>query len=148
MRLPLSAIVVVSVAIASQCQHTLAFTGAWTAGRSRSTLLSATNDDEAARHSVSKDYWDTRRSVLKKASLVAGSLATSFVVSEYAQAAVGTLPEFSDTNAVLRGLTVNVADQSQQDSMIGFLTDAFDFQVLRQRKVGSTTDTVCLSMLC
>jgi len=144
MRLALLVIVAVSVVITSQYRPTTAFSGTWGVGRSRSTLLSASNDEV---HHASTDHGDTRRSALKKASLVAGSFATSFIVSEGSQAAVGTLPEFSDTNAILQGVTVNVADQSQEDSMISFLTDAFDFQVLRQRKIGSTTDTVCLWML-
>jgi hypothetical protein len=91
---------------------------------------------------MQKDAGDTRRSVLKKASLVAGMLLVPLLPYQASQAAVGTLPEFSNANAILQGLTVTVADQSQQASMINFLTDAFDFKVLRQRKAGSITDTV------
>mmetsp|Transcript_43665 Transcript_43665/g.105884 ORF Transcript_43665/g.105884 Transcript_43665/m.105884 type:complete len:412 (+) Transcript_43665:236-1471(+) len=56
-------------------------------------------------------------------------------------AAVGTLPEYADTNAVIQGLTVNVADSSQQEQMIAFLTNGFDFQVLRKRIRGSVEET-------
>jgi hypothetical protein len=61
---------------------------------------------------------------------------------EAANAAVGTLPESANTNAIIQGITVNVADKSQQDSMISFLTDGFDFKVLRKRIKGSVEDTV------
>lgn len=146
MRLPLAAILAALVTTNSQYQLVSAFSGAWSVGRSRFTLLSSTNDDvSAGSHHVSEEsqnVGDSRRSVLKKASLVAGFLATSFVAVDESQAAVGTLPEFSDANVILQGVTINVADQSQQDSMISFLKDAFDFQILRQRKAGSTTDTV------
>lgn len=149
MRLFLSVVVAVSVATNSLSRPVLAFSGAWSNANacSRSTLLSATNDDVAsAPDEESKSLGDTRRSVLKKASLVAGSLGVSFMAAGESQAAVGTLPEFAETNAILQGVTIDVADQSQQESMISFLTDAFDFQVLRQRKVGSTTDTVRSSL--
>jgi hypothetical protein len=59
-----------------------------------------------------------------------------------AMATVGTLPELKEANAILQGITVSVADESQQDSMIKFLVDGFLFQVLRQRTVGTVTDTV------
>jgi hypothetical protein len=58
-------------------------------------------------------------------------------------AAVGTLPELQDTGVVLQGITVTVADQSQLQSMITFLRNAFDFEVLRQTTEGTVTNTVC-----
>ena len=73
-----------------------------------------------------------------------GYLSSSPTVLRPADAAVGTLPEFADTNAIIQGVTVNVADKSQQDAMINFLTGAFDFQVLRKRIQGSVEDTVRL----
>lgn len=139
MRVPLSVTVVIAGALlGSQCQPSSAFSGSWDWTRSE-TFLSATSDNL---DHVQKDAGSTRRSVLKKASLIAGTLLASLLPSQASQAAVGTLPEFSNANAILQGLTVNVADQSQQDSMINFLKDAFDFRVLRQRKAGSITDTV------
>jgi hypothetical protein len=59
-----------------------------------------------------------------------------------ASAAVGTLPEFQDTNAILQGLTINVVDQSQLKSMVEFLTQGFGFEVLRQRIRGPVEETV------
>jgi hypothetical protein len=85
-----------------------------------------------------------RRAAINKAGMTLGGLAVVSLLppSKPANAAVGSLPEFSDTNAILQGVTVKVADQSQQESMIKFLIDSFDFKVLRQRKSGSITDTV------
>jgi hypothetical protein len=57
-----------------------------------------------------------------------------------ADAAVGTLPEYADSKAVLQGITVNVADKSQQAEMIAFLESGFSMKKLYQRKVGSVTD--------
>lgn len=85
---------------------------------------------------------DTRRSVLSKtaaAMLVGSSGGLSFPGPGLA--AVGTLPEFADTNAVLQGITVNVADKGQQDLMIKFLENGFLFKVLRSKVSGSVTDT-------
>jgi hypothetical protein len=59
-----------------------------------------------------------------------------------ASAEVGTLPEFAGTNNVLRGLTVNVADAGQQESMVAFLENGFDMKVLRKRIRGSVEETV------
>ena len=61
--------------------------------------------------------------------------------------AIGTLPELQTTNAVLQGITVTVADQSQLESMITFLTNSFDFKVLRQTTEGTVTNTVRCWML-
>jgi hypothetical protein len=59
-----------------------------------------------------------------------------------ASAAVGTLPEFQETNAILQGLIINVVDQSQLKSMVEFLTQGFGFEVLRQRIRGPVEETV------
>lgn len=82
---------------------------------------------------------DTRRAfIATTSSVVTGSLLIG--TSTPANAAVGTLPEFSETNAILQGLTVNVADKSQLDAMVGFLSDGFGFQILRQRIRGNIED--------
>lgn len=60
---------------------------------------------------------------------------------QMANAAVGTLPEYADSNAVLQGITIDVADTEQQKDMISFLEDGFSFKKLRQSKRGSVTDT-------
>lgn len=82
---------------------------------------------------------NARRDFLNKLTLcVVGVMS----YGEISSAAVGTLPEFADTNAILQGLSVKVADKSQQDAMVTFLQDSFDFKVLRQRISGSVTETV------
>ena len=93
----------------------------------------------------------SRRTLLSK---VAGTLLSASAVipilsvnAQTVNAEVGTLPELSDTNVVLQGLTVNVADKSQQDGMISFLIDSFDFKVLRKRQSGDVTETVSSSFL-
>jgi hypothetical protein len=58
-----------------------------------------------------------------------------------ASAEIGTLPEFADTNAIVQGITVNVADESQKDTMIRFLENAFDFKTLRRRIRGTVDET-------
>ncbi len=89
---------------------------------------------------------NTRRSVLKHAlaTMLVGGIVGSPDVSN---AAVGSLPEFSDTNAILQGLTINVADPSQQKSMIDFLKNGFQFKILRRRQIGSVTDTVSACLI-
>ena len=69
-------------------------------------------------------------------------LSTTFSLPERSSAAVGTLPEFAETNAIVNGLTINVADASQQQAMIDFLIGAFSFEVQRQRIQGSVEETV------
>mmetsp|Transcript_5252 Transcript_5252/g.11098 ORF Transcript_5252/g.11098 Transcript_5252/m.11098 type:complete len:371 (-) Transcript_5252:1550-2662(-) len=72
----------------------------------------------------------SRRSVLAQ-GLALGAVLTG--MPSMSNAAVGSLPEFQDSNAIVQGLTIRVADKSQQEAMISFLSDGFDFQVLRQR---------------
>lgn len=64
-----------------------------------------------------------------------------------ANAAVGTLPEYADTNAVVQGITLNIADASQYQKMITFLQDSFDFIVLREREFDSVTEAVSVLFL-
>ena len=120
----------------------------WESSGKIDTDRNTDSDDQCSSGEVS------RRSVLTSSSMVVvGAASSLFVQPEQGQlfaasparsanAAVGTLPEFADTNAIIQGITVNVADKSQQDSMINFLTGAFDFQVLRKRISGSVEDTV------
>ena len=84
--------------------------------------------------------------MIKNTSILLSSISVlSFTTSSQsaAVAEVGTLPEFANTNAVLQGVTVNVADISQQEAMINFLINAFDFRVLRKRIRGTVEETVC-----
>ena len=60
---------------------------------------------------------------------------------EPSNAAVGSLPELADTNVVLQGITVQVADKSQFDASIAFFQDAFDFKILRQRIRGTIEES-------
>jgi catechol 2,3-dioxygenase-like lactoylglutathione lyase family enzyme len=95
------------------------------------TLVSTIEDD---------DTYKSRRSFLAH-SLMGSSLLATTIAPISIQASVGTLPEFADTNSVLHGITVRVADQSQQQSMIKFLEDGFDCEVLRKRIIGSVEET-------
>jgi len=84
----------------------------------------------------------SRRSVLSNALLATAAFnALSLSTPSTANAAVGTLPEFSASSAVLQGITIDVADLTQQDEMIAFLDSGFGMKKLNQRTVGSVTDT-------
>lgn len=81
----------------------------------------------------------SRRAFVKEFSAGA-AVVLSASHSQPSHAAVGTLPEFSDTNAVLQGVTILVADSSQQTAMVKFLEDGFECKVLRQRIQGSVEE--------
>ena len=90
-----------------------------------------------------------RRSILTKLAQSSLGVVTSNILLDStagriptAEAAVGTLPEFAETNAVLQGITLNVADFSQYEKMLNFLTDSFDFKILRQRELNGITEAV------
>jgi hypothetical protein len=117
-------------------------------GDDQSTTNSQDNINESSSmsssSSSSSSSFSTRRNVLQTA-VFSLSASTGIVISSsprMALAEVGTLPEFSDTNAVLQGLTVNVADESQQEAMINFLINGFDFKVLRKRIRNTVEETV------
>jgi hypothetical protein len=74
-------------------------------------------------------------------SAAGGPGPSSMVTPLPASAAVGTLPELANTNAFVQGITVQVADKSQQDAMIAFLVEGFDFQILRKRIRGGVEET-------
>jgi len=79
-----------------------------------------------------------RRKILALAVVIG---ASAIVNAQPSQAAVGTLPEYDDTNVVLQGVTVRVADKSQQEAMIKFMTDAFEAKILRKRIRGPVEET-------
>lgn len=85
----------------------------------------------------------SRRKMVKKTAALASVsfLPTALGLPELSNAEVGSLPEFADTNAIINGLTINVADASQQQAMIDFLIGAFSFEVRRQRIQGSVEET-------
>jgi len=98
-----------------------------------STTIKNTLDDNSE-DDANAEGSSTRRSLINSAA--AASLSLALGSSNYlpvANAAVGTLPEFGDSEAIIQGLTVNVADKSQFDAMVEFLVNGFDFQILRQR---------------
>jgi hypothetical protein len=112
--------------------------GIATASLSAST--SSERVDETA--TSSNASLDSRRQVLAKAAMLAASAAAgTTAATQPANAAVGSLYEFAGTNAILQGVTVNVADKSQENAMIAFLESSFDFKVLRKSQLGAVTQT-------
>lgn len=104
--------------------------------------LACTNDSMDHRVGLGETP-PNRRDIFRMATAASFGSLTAFQSSHQpAAAAVGTLPEFSDTNAIIQGITVNVADKAQQDSMIEFLVNGFDFKILRRRIKDSVEDTV------
>lgn len=100
---------------------------------------------DACRDSFQQDDWMLERRKFLTAITSTCAIGTGLGLHpQLTNAAVGTLPEFSDTNAIIQGITVNVADKSQQDAMINFLVNGFDFKVLRKRILDSVEDTVGL----
>jgi hypothetical protein len=102
-----------------------------------STMPPPIKGEESRRSAIS----NTAKSLLASIMTMNTAAALSISNIQNANAAVGTLPEYSDSNAVLQGITIDVADKSQQKDMIAFLQDGFKMQLLRQRQVGSVTDT-------
>lgn len=91
----------------------------------------------------------TLQAEVDRRSMLSYSLASSFFCFSSVSTslshplnanAVGTIPEFSDANSVLQGITVHVSDPSQKQAMIDFLKDGFGFKVLREQKKGSIED--------
>ena len=127
----------------SQCHHCQR--------RIATPSLFASSSDEESVDEITSTYsdassLDSRRQVLAKAvgavlTATTAAAATTASTVQPANAAVGSLYEFADTNAILQGITVNVADKSQEDAMIAFLENSFDFKVLRKSQLGSVTST-------
>jgi catechol 2,3-dioxygenase-like lactoylglutathione lyase family enzyme len=78
-------------------------------------------------------------SVLLLASSAPSSSLPLLRPIQAAAAAVGTLPELAGTDAVLQGITVQIADPLQYRTMIAFLRDGFDCEIVR--KSSSTADS-------
>jgi len=68
-------------------------------------------------------------------------MASPLLLSQPSTAAVGSLPEFANVDSILQGITVKVADRSQQEAMVDFLTSGFSCQVLRKRIIGQREET-------
>lgn len=90
-----------------------------------------------------KDSCGDRRAFLATAASSVAAAGLCLIAGNPlpASASVGGLPEFADTDAVLRGLTVRVADKSQQDAMIDFMVEGFGCSVLRKRIKDSVEET-------
>lgn len=101
------------------------------------TILRSTNDDSDGQTET------TRRSLLQQGLLATATATLATVTTSNIQpanaAALGTLPEFSDANAIFQSLTIDVADKQQYDETIAFFTSGFDgMKLLRQRNGGDT----------
>lgn len=88
---------------------------------------------------------ESRRSLFSKAarsllSIAVPSAAVTMSSLPSAQAEIGTLPDFKNTNFVMQGMTVNVAELSQFDDMVSFLQDGLGFSTLRTREIGTVTE--------
>jgi len=80
---------------------------------------------------------NTRRSILKQVISTSAILSSSLLTGgSIANAAMGTLPEFEDTNAIFQGITIDVTDKASYEQSIEFFTSCFDgMKVLRERGV-------------
>mmetsp|Transcript_18948 Transcript_18948/g.52881 ORF Transcript_18948/g.52881 Transcript_18948/m.52881 type:complete len:381 (-) Transcript_18948:175-1317(-) len=107
------------------------------------TRLHHSNNDDSRDCDLGGAEMQSRREMMTKTVALASAsfLPAATGLPELSCADVGTLPEFSDTNAIVQGLTINVADASQQQTMIDFLVGAFSFEVQRQRIQGTVEET-------
>lgn len=115
-----------------------------TQGRNtKDTQLQRHDDREVDEIPIDNDSMSlkSRRSFVSDSLMVSSLLAATTVLPQSTMASVGTLPEYADTNNILQGITIRVADQSQQKAMISFLEDGFDCEVVRKRIVGSIEET-------
>mmetsp|Transcript_6134 Transcript_6134/g.9392 ORF Transcript_6134/g.9392 Transcript_6134/m.9392 type:complete len:413 (+) Transcript_6134:132-1370(+) len=80
---------------------------------------------------------NTRRSILKQVISTSAILSSSLLTGgSISNAAMGTLPEFEDTNAIFQGITIDVTDKASYEQSIEFFTSCFDgMKVLRERGV-------------
>lgn len=85
-----------------------------------------------------------RRSVHGTLSAALGVVTASMIAPLESRAAVGSIPEFANTNAVMQGVTINVAENKQLLDMVNFLREGMNFKVLRQAAKGSVTSVVSL----
>ena len=131
----------VALALATLChRHAEAWTCPIAFRNGRSSLKLSANDRIDDRQSVDTVASSSRRS-LTWLSIAAAFTGTIGLLPKPASAAVGSLPELANTNAYLQGIKIKVADRSQQDAMILFLTEGFDCRVLRKRIQGPIEET-------
>ena len=95
--------------------------------------VSETNIDASI--DLTSNVETSRRSVLQHSFVTASAVLSAVLsVSKSAEAAVGTLKEFSDTNAIFQSVTIDVTDKKQFEDTIAFFLNGFDgCKVLRER---------------
>jgi len=102
-------------------------------GFSLSSIKSTTNNNKSKLYA--EEVLDRRSMMLKTISatttIAAATAAVLTTPLSPAQASIGTLPEYANTNTILQGITVKLTDPSQFEQMITFLTTCFDFKILR-----------------
>ena len=114
----------------------------WKAGAFVPRTTTTRNNRQCANSRHNTDEPTRRSFLIESASLaVATAVGTLLSPNRPAIAAVGNLYEYSRTNAILQGISVNVADPSQEKAMVAFMEDAFDCLVLRKRIRGTITET-------
>ena len=109
-----------------------------TLNKSAAKRLGATARTATSKPITEQDSTSSRRQFI---SYTAAAVAAAAALPYPSTAAVGTLPELANDNALLQGITVKVADKSQQDIMIQFLENGFECQVLRRRIRGPIEET-------
>jgi len=108
------------------------------AQRSHLGLSPSDNDGDFHSSDGSDEITHTRRSILNQGLVATTAAAMAATGSPVQRAnALGTLPEFSDTNAIFQSITIDVTDKAQYDQTIEFFTKSFDgMKLLRQRNSG------------
>jgi len=111
-------------------------------------FLKQSNDNDATEAEeidvlLSSNAATSRRGMMTKATVLASAsfLPVLYGFPKISSAVVGSLPELTDTNAFVQGLTINVADGVQQKAMIDFLINSFSLEVRRQRIQDSVEET-------
>ncbi len=100
------------------------------------------NSHKINHHNTNNIHIQSRRSIITKTLQLSLPILSTTLFPNPSYAAVGSLPEYKDSNAVLQGITLDVSDLNQQNDMIDFLKEGFGLRILRQRKVNSVTETV------
>lgn len=99
------------------------------------------NEHESIPFLLSQDWTRSSRRQFIHSLTAATLVAVPVTAPSSSIAAVGSLPELANDNAILQGITIKVADKSQQDVMIQFLENGFECHVLRRRIRGSIEET-------
>jgi hypothetical protein len=109
------------------------------------TIMSSHKSPSNENEIIQSPSYLGRREMIKNTSVFLSSISALSITTSSQSAAVaevGTIPEFANMNAILQGITINVADLSQQEAMINFLINAFDCKVLRKQIRGTVEETV------